>query len=460
MNSIISDYSADEQRLNSRIDRFFNQINISKSLLASNFYKESGFHCSIVLKELFSLIFHGKNLYRTLSVNNDELSFKKNTAYRFLNAGHFNWEKLLLMVISRLILKLDKLTGKDRQSVLIFDDSLFSRGRSKKVEMMAKVFDHTSHKFCKGFRMLTLGWTDGSSFLPISFNLLSSPNEKNRLCPANQIDKRTLAFKRRERAMGSTTDALIEMLHAAKDIPAKFVLFDSWFTLPKTVIRIKKENREVIGMIRVTEKIHYLFEGEWQDVREIYKKVNHQTNPVNSITGSAAVKIRSDKTSLEQDYADARIVFVKDRRSDAWLALLCTDLSVSEEEIVRIYGKRWDIEVFFKVCKSYLALAKEYQGRSYDMQVAATSIVFLRYAMLSMEIRNTNDDRTIGDLFYYLREELADIKISQSLLLLLDTLRKVLNDFPILSQELANLIMDNFLNAIPHPLRQKLLLCA
>jgi len=139
---------------------------------------------------------------------------------------------------------------------------------------------------------------------------------------------------------------------------------------------------------------------------------------------------------------------------------LCTDLNVSEEEIVRIYGKRWDIEVFFKVCKSYLALAKEYQGRSYDMQVAATSIVFLRYAMLSMEIRNANDERTIGDLFYYLREELADIKLSQSLLLMLDTLRKVLNDFPVLSQELANVIMDNFLNAIPHPLRQKLLLCA
>lgn len=53
-----------------------------------------------------------------------------------------------------------------------------------------------------------------------------------------------------------------------------------------------------------------------------------------------------------------------------------TDPYLSEEEVIRIYGKRWDIEVFFKVSKSYLALAKEYQGRSYDMQVAATTIVF------------------------------------------------------------------------------------
>ncbi len=460
MNSIISDNQANEQRLNSRIDRFFNEINISKLLLRSNFYKESGFQCSTVLKELFSLVFHGKNLYRTLSVKNEELPFKKNTAYRFLNAGHFNWEKLLHLVMVRLIAELDRLTEKDRQSVLIVDDSLFSRGRSKKVEMMAKVFDHTSHKFCKGFRMLTLGWSDGNSFLPVSFNLLSSSKEENRLCPANQTDKRTLAFKRRSRAIQSSPDALIEMLRAAKDIPAKYVLFDSWFTFPKTVIRVKKENREVIGMVKVTEKIHYLFDGKWQDVRDIYSQIKHQTNSKDSIIGSAVVQIRADKDSLETDFTDARIVFVKDRHSDKWLALLCTDLGVSEEEVVRIYGKRWDIEVFFKVCKSFLALAKEYQGRSYDMQVSATSIVFLRYAMLSMETRNATDERTIGDLFYYMREELADIKISQSLMLLIDTLRQVLNNLPVLSQELAQKIMNEFLFAVPDPFKHHLLFCA
>jgi hypothetical protein len=308
--------------------------------------------------------------------------------------------------------------------------------------------------------MLTLGWTDGSSFLPVSFNLLSSSNEQNRLCPANDVDKRTLAFKRRERAKQSTTDSVIEMLRAAKNIPAKFVLFDSWFTLPKTIVRVKKESREVIGMIKLTEKIHYLFDGKWQNVKEIYKRIDHQVDTKTSIIGSVTVKIREDKLSEESDYVDARIVFIKDRRSDNWLALLCTDVNVNEEEVVRIYGKRWDIEVFFKICKSYLALAKEYQGRSYDMQVASTSIVFLRYAMLSIETRNDTDERTIGDLFYYLREELADIRLSQSLMLLVDILREILNGLPVLSQKMADEIMDNFLNAIPHPLKHRLLLCA
>lgn len=459
MTNIISDLSGNEQMIQSRIDRFFSQLNLSKMLLKCNFYKGSGISCTIVMKELFSLVFHGKNLYRTLSVQNEDLSFKKNTAYRFLNDSRFNWERLLRLIMTRLILLIDRLTDKTRQSVLIFDDSLFSRNRSKKVELLAKVFDHTSHKFCKGFRMLTLGWSDGNTFLPVSFNLLSSPKDENVLCEAKTVDKRTLAYKRRVRARQSTLDVMLTMLRDAKDIPAKYVLFDSWFTMPKTVIRIKREKRDVIGMIRITEKIHYQYQGQWQNVKDIYQKINRSSDSKN-IVGSACVKLREEKTATSDKFIDARIVFIKDRHSDNWLAVLCTDLSISEEEIIRIYGKRWDIEVFFKVCKSYLSLAKEYQGRSYDMQVAATSIVFLRYAMLSTEARNATDDRTLGDLFYYLREELADIKLSQSLMLLVDTLRQVLSQLPLLSQEMANEIMNTFLNSIPKPLKQKLLLCA
>ncbi len=80
--------------------------------------------------------------------------------------------------------------------------------------------------------------------------------------------------------------------------------------------------------------------------------------------------------------------------------------------------------------------------------------------MLSLETRNSTDERTIGDLFYFLKEELVDIELSHSLMLLIDILRKVLNNFPMLSQDLANEIMDTFINAIPLPLKHRLLLCA
>ena len=82
--------------------------------------------------------------------------------------------------------------------------------------------------------------------------------------------------------------------------------------------------------------------------------------------------------SVTVDYygIPARVVFVRNRDGQReWLALLCTDLKISDEEVVRIYGMRWDIEVYFKVCKSFLRRAKEFQGRSYDMLVAQTTLV-------------------------------------------------------------------------------------
>ena len=80
--------------------------------------------------------------------------------------------------------------------------SLFSRSRSKKVELLARVYDHVSHKFVRGVRMLTLGWSDGNSFVPLAFSLLSSANERNRLCGVeDSIDKRTCGYMRqKERA--------------------------------------------------------------------------------------------------------------------------------------------------------------------------------------------------------------------------------------------------------------------
>ncbi|MBT9003479.1 transposase, partial [Lactobacillus delbrueckii subsp. bulgaricus] len=73
------------------------------------------------------------------------------------------------------------------------------------------------------------------------------------------------------------------------------------------------------------------------------------------------------------------------------------------------YGKRWDIEVFFKTCKSFLKLGTEYHGLSYDALTAHTAFVFLRYMFMSVEKRDDEDDRTIGELFSTLSQVLSTI---------------------------------------------------
>lgn len=93
------------------------------------------------------------------------------------------------------------MNSQDRANVLIIDDSLFKRNHSKKVELLAKVYDRAKHAYKFGFRMLTLGWSDGSTFLPINSVLLSTDNKENRINEASVVDKRTVRYKRRQLSM-------------------------------------------------------------------------------------------------------------------------------------------------------------------------------------------------------------------------------------------------------------------
>ncbi len=58
---------------------------------------------------------------------------------------------------------IDPLDNDDRVDVWVVDDSLYQRNRSKKVELLSKVYDHAQKAYYWGFRMLTLGWSNGTT---------------------------------------------------------------------------------------------------------------------------------------------------------------------------------------------------------------------------------------------------------------------------------------------------------
>ena len=51
----------------------------------------------------------------------------------------------------------------------------------------------------------------------------------------------------------------------------------------------------------------------------------------------------------------------------------------------------------------------EYHGLSYDGLTAHVALVFTRYMLLAVSKRDNEDDRTLGELFYIMISEVADI---------------------------------------------------
>ncbi len=209
---MIHDIYSSEQTRNTFL-RAFSSLELSKTLRQSGIRKSKGIPVMDVFKFLVLLVFQGKNLYRFLDSDRGDTTYSKNTTYRLLNRSTYNWRRFLLTLANKVIASMNQLTRPERVNVLILDDTIIPRERSKNVELLARVHDHTSNRFKKGFTMLTLGWSDGYSFVPTDFAMLSSGKKSNRYQEVNDsIDKRTSGYKRRVESMHKKSDVAVQLI--------------------------------------------------------------------------------------------------------------------------------------------------------------------------------------------------------------------------------------------------------
>lgn len=384
------------------------ELQIAKLLRRANITKSGGVSAYEVFQFLLLLVFQGKNLFRFLNSKHKEQAVSKNTYYRFLNKVSYNWSRFLMLLAVKVTSAFDRLTRPERVNVLILDDSVIKRNRSKKMELLARVYDHVEHKFQKGFTLLTLGWSDGYSFVPTGFNLLSSASESNRYNEvSDSIDHRTNGYKVRKASMMHKTDAAIQLIRNAltAGIKADYVLMDTWFTTEPILKEILNTGIHAIGMVKQLKQ-RYTYNGRQYTLPGLKKFVDF--SGARNIFGSLVV---TTKTGIP-----VKIVFVRNRnKKSECLYLLSTDTSMNDAEIVRIYGNRWSIECFFKASKSFLKLGSEFQSHNYGAMAGHATIVFTRYIILEWLRRNQNDQKTYGELFFMYCEDIQDMDLTNAL---------------------------------------------
>lgn len=390
------------------IQLFFRLFTLGSLMNKANIKNTTGASPLELFTIIFDLCFKGQNLFQGV-IRNNMIQLNKRHIYDFLNNPNYNWRKLLFLLSAKIYVAFKPLNSNPDEEVLIVDDSLYDRNRSKKVELLSKVYDHCTHKYVKGFRMLTLGWSDGISFQGLDFSLLSSKDEKKRYQQINQsIDKRTCGAKRRSEAVQKATDHLSAMVKRAKfftGIKAKYLLMDSWFCFPCIIHQLKTQI-DVICAAKDIPKILYTYKGRKYRLSGLYSVLKKNKGKAPVIASCIVTTSLGDKV---------KIVFVSATKKRGWLALLCSDTSLDANEIIRLYGKRWDIEVFFKMCKQHLKLAKEVQLRNYDGLIAHTTIVFIRYNFLSYQRRMEDDLRSYSEAFRLCFDEMSNLSFLDAL---------------------------------------------
>ena len=258
--SIVSQNNTNEVALVDCIQRFFSKHQVGKLLKKCNGTKEKGIPGTTLLRYKLGNIFVGKSMYMQQKIGSFKEEFSKNTFYRFLNSTKTNWLRFTTLLSADIINNnLRNLTSEDRKDVFIIDDSLFDRSSCKKTELGSKVFDHVDMSYKKGYRMLTLSWSDGNTLIPVNSCLVASSKASNVIGPVKSFDKRTIAGQRRKLAQTKAPEVMLTLIDAAlkAGISASYVLFDSWFANPAQIQAIKKKELDVIAMIKKSSRIKY-----------------------------------------------------------------------------------------------------------------------------------------------------------------------------------------------------------
>ena len=435
----------DEKELFNAISSFFSRFTIGNLLRACNAQKEKGVPVTRIFKYKLCNVFTGRSMYMQQRTGSFRESFSKNTFYRFLNSTKTNWLKFTTLLSKAVADTIEPLTGSDRINAFVVDDSLFERTSCKKTELGSKVFDHASMRYTKGYRLMTLGWTDGNTFLPINSSLLASSKTSNLIGPQQHYDGRSLAGQRRKLAQMKGTSVMVELLKTALNAgyKADYVLYDSWFSNPAQLVAVKNLGLDSIAMIKKSSRIRYEYEGQMLSIKKIYGICKKRRGRSRYLLSVNVMVGKNQKIP-------AKIVCVRNKQNKKdWIAFICTNPDLSEEEIIRIYGKRWQIEVFFKTCKSYLNLVGECHSLSYDALTAHVAIVFARYMMLALEQRKDEDHRTLGEIFFFLTDELADITFGESLQIILKAMFEGIYTVFQVTEAQIDAFIDIFVDRLP-----------
>lgn len=360
-----------------------------------------------IFQFLLLMVFQGCNLYRYLGSKKQDIACSKSTYHRFLGNEHYNWRRFITLLAAKVTVFFDTLTKRSRFRALVLDDSVIGRGRSKSVELLAFVFDHVTGKSVRGFNLLTLGWTDGFSFIPVAFNMLSSAKREKRFKETGpRIDRRTNGYKARVSATMHKPDAAIAMIREAlaAGVPAQYILMDTWFTNEPFIKRILDCGLDVIGMLKNNRQMYHFNGGPYNlgSLAAYFARMN----TAGDILGSVVVKTK-------REHIPVKLVFVRNRNNKSeYITILSTDCSLSDAEIIRRYGYRWSIECCFKVSKSLLKLGREFQPVNYGTTVSSTALVFTRYIILEWIRRKNSDYHSMGEIFFLCYDDVRDIELS------------------------------------------------
>jgi hypothetical protein len=447
-----------------KVKNIFKILRVMSHLTSAGIRKLDGYPAFQLLYALVNLIFmHIGSISCFAKRNLTVLSpAKKDTFYRFKNKD-FAWRSFHWRLVARMSKLLNWSKIKKKDACFVLDATCLSK-RGQKIEEASYVYDHTQKKSVIGFEVLALGLVNTQGFFPLDFGYHFSKDKSKHYRPASPAHPSSSTARRIKEAGSSKLELSIKMLQSALDkgIEAAYVLVDRWFTSPKFMKDIRELGLHFIGRLK-KDDTRYCYNDQWVNLTELYqikqndlilnKELGYQlaAAPVTCSNGLHG-NIVFSKGYQEPELAKRK--GAKSSPKPTWAAFFSTDPYLAASEVVKKFITRWSIEVFFKEAKTMLGLGKD-QSQSFEAQICATTLSFLRYNVLAFLKEHEKGLSTTGELFLQVEQEMAPLSYLDKIFayfrqFLLRTL-EVIGRFAITAidfREYVNIIINAF-NKIP-----------
>ena len=345
----------------------------------------------------------------------------KDTFYRLKNNQRISWRALLWSFLAKFNeLTIHSTSGSSEIRCLIFDDTLLEK-TGKYIEKISWVFDHVARRPVLGFKLLVMGYWDGTSFIPVDLSLHRETGQnkekpyglkKKELRKQHKNDRKkgSCSWERAKETDMSKIDCAIKMFSRAinKGLRVDYVLMDSWFTCEafvNAVLEVKNHRVDLIGMYKIAK------------AKFFYRDKMYTYGQIRNLTGKPkrCRNLRLYYTEAEVRYQGhfIKLFFSKHGKNGKWKTILCTDTGLSFVKMAEIYQTRWTIEVFFCESKQLLGLGK-CQSNNFDAQIADVTITMVQHILLTLRYRIENYESMEG-LFLQIKEAAINQRLNQRL---------------------------------------------
>lgn len=413
-----------QNQFESKIDRLFVSLRVKTWLQRTNIVKKDGYPAAHLLFVLFILpLLKLDTIHCFCRKGWKQWSPSGKDAFYRFKQSCFRWRSFTYKFLIELFIKQPVAGG---QKFFVIDDTVLPK-RGRHMQNLSYIYDHSQSRSVLGYCLVKLGLLSSNGYYPLDFSFWFS-STRHPKCPEPVIgDARSISGQRSfEAATYTKLDLALQLIKraVAHGIDAGYVLFDSWYAWPSLIKAICAitDGPHVICRLK-DSKTQYRYRGKKYRLSALYRLVKGQLEK-SQRTGLLLKRVTVTMPGSDQPvvivfakgYQEPEQETVNGRKKQVkpkWVAFLSTDTRLHSATIIKHYTRRWAIEVCFKECKQMLALGKE-QSQSFEAQVFAATVSFLRYAVLSHlnEAENTNSK---GILFEHLVDEAAQVTYVQRL---------------------------------------------